>query len=79
MQDIRTELNCMLNRYDARKHICINLGRLMRNVYEHYQVHLSPFGITPPQYFVFNALWMGDGITIKMRELRKNTWHTRYV
>lgn len=50
--------------YDARKHICFNLGRVMRRVYEYYEKRLSPFGLTPPQYFVFNALWMGDGITI---------------
>ncbi|MDD5128020.1 MAG: MarR family transcriptional regulator, partial [Dehalococcoidales bacterium] len=50
--------------YDARKHICFNLGRVMRRVYEYYEHRLSEFGLTPPQYFVFNALWMGDGISI---------------
>ena len=50
--------------YDARKHICFNIGRVMRRVYDYYEKRLSPFGLTPPQYFVFNALWMGDGITI---------------
>ena len=50
--------------YDARKHICFNLGRVMRRVYNHYDQRLSPFGLTSPQYFVFNALWMGDGISI---------------
>jgi len=50
--------------YDARKHICFNLGRVMRRVYNHYDQRLSPFGLTSPQYFVFNALWMGDGITV---------------
>jgi DNA-binding MarR family transcriptional regulator len=50
--------------YDARKHICFNLGRVMRRVYDYYEKRLSPFGLTPPQYFVFGALWMGDGITI---------------
>ncbi len=50
--------------YDVRKHICFNLGRVMRRVYDYYEKRLSPFGLTPPQYFVFNALWMGDGITI---------------
>ena len=49
--------------YDARKHICFNLGRVMRRVYDHYEKRLSAFGLTPPQYFVFNALWMGDGIS----------------
>lgn len=50
--------------YDASKHICFNLGRVMRRVYDYYEKRLSPFGLTPPQYFVFNALWMGDGVTI---------------
>ncbi len=50
--------------YDARKHICFNLGRVMRRVYSYYEQRLSPFGLTPTQYFVFNALWMGDGISI---------------
>lgn len=50
--------------YDARKHICFNLGRVMRRVYDHYERRLEPFGLTVPQYFVFNALWMGDGISI---------------
>ncbi|MBM4446931.1 MAG: MarR family transcriptional regulator [Chloroflexi bacterium] len=50
--------------YDARKHICFNLGRVMRRVYDYYEKRLSPFGLTPPQYFVFNALWMDDNITI---------------
>ena len=50
--------------YDARKHICFNLGRVMRRVYDYYEKRLSPFGLTPPQYFVLGALWMGDGTTI---------------
>ena len=50
--------------YDARKHICFNLGRVMRRVYDYYEQCLLPFGLTAPQYFVFNALWMGDGISI---------------
>ena len=50
--------------YDARKHICFNLGRVMRRVYDHYEQRLSSFGLTTSQYFVFNALWMGDGISL---------------
>ena len=49
--------------YDARKHICFNIGRVMRRVYDYYDRRLSPFELTVSQYFVFNALWMGDGIT----------------
>jgi MarR family transcriptional regulator, organic hydroperoxide resistance regulator len=50
--------------YDARQYICFNVGRVMRKVYEHYDSRLSPFGLTTPQFMVFSALWMGDGITI---------------
>jgi len=52
----------MVNELD--KYICFNVGRVMRRVYEHYDSRLSPFNLTTPQYMVFNALWMGDGITI---------------
>jgi len=52
----------MVNELD--EHICFNVGRVMRRVYEHYDSRLSPFNLTTPQYMVFNALWMGDGITI---------------
>ncbi len=45
-------------------YICFNIGRLMRRVYEHYDSRLSPFNLTTPQYMVFSALWVGDGITI---------------
>lgn len=50
--------------YDAREHICFNVGRVMRKVYEYYESRLAPFNLTTPQYMVFNALWVGDGITI---------------
>ncbi|MDD5311950.1 MAG: MarR family transcriptional regulator [Dehalococcoidia bacterium] len=50
--------------YDAREHICFNVGRVMRKVYDHYESRLAPFNLTTPQYMVFGALWMGDGITI---------------
>ena len=48
--------------YDARAHICFNLGRVMRRVSDHYEQRLASFNLTPPQFFVFAALWMGDGI-----------------
>ncbi|MFA5078484.1 MAG: MarR family transcriptional regulator [Dehalococcoidia bacterium] len=46
------------------EYICFNIGRVMRRVYEHYDSRLSPFNLTTPQYMVFSALWVGDGITI---------------
>ena len=50
--------------YDARRHICFNLGRVMRRVYDYYDQKLSEFELTPSQFFVFSALCMGDGITV---------------
>src|SRR3990172_12426271 len=50
---------------DVRHHICFNLGRAMRRVAGYYESRLAPFGLTPQQFFVFNALWLGDGITLK--------------
>ncbi|MHB8085492.1 MAG: MarR family winged helix-turn-helix transcriptional regulator [Dehalococcoidia bacterium] len=46
------------------QHICFNIGRVMRKVYEHYEDRLAPFNLTTPQYLIFSALWAGDGITI---------------
>ncbi len=48
----------------ASQHICFNIGRVMRKVYEHYEDRLAPFNLTTPQYLIFSALWAGDGITI---------------
>ena len=49
---------------DSREYICFNIGRVMRRVYEHYETRLAPFNLTTPQYMIFHALWMEDGITI---------------
>ena len=49
--------------YDASQHICFNLGRVMRRINSYYQQRLSPFGLTVSQFFVFNALWIGDGFS----------------
>lgn len=54
--------------YDAKRHICFNLGKVMRQVYNYYEQKLSPLGLTPSQFFVFNALWMQDGINFSELE-----------
>ena len=36
----------------------------MRRVYDYYEQRLGDFELTVPQYFVFNALWMGDGVGV---------------
>lgn len=48
--------------YDARSHICFNLGRVIRRINRFYEERLAPFGLTPSQYLIFNVLWMEDGI-----------------
>ena len=48
--------------YDASRHLYFNLGRVVRRVYNLYHQPLAVFGITPSQFFVFNALWSEDGI-----------------
>jgi DNA-binding MarR family transcriptional regulator len=46
------------------EHICFNLGRVRRRLNDYYERKLSAFGLTVPQFFVFNALWKRDGIEI---------------
>lgn len=48
--------------YAASRHLYFNLGRVVRRVYNLYHQPLAVFGITPSQFFVFNALWVEDGI-----------------
>ena len=36
----------------------------MRRVYDYYEQRLLPFNLTTSQYFVLNALWMGDGVSV---------------
>ncbi len=50
--------------YDARKHICFNMGRAMRRIQAYYEARLAPFGLTPTQFLIFSVLWMEDGIGI---------------
>ena len=48
---------------ELSRYICFNLGRAIRRIHKYYEPKLSPFGLTPPQYFVFHILWMKDGIS----------------
>ena len=49
---------------DPSTQLCFKLGRVVRRVQQYYEARLSPFGITVSQFFVLDALWSGDGITI---------------
>lgn len=48
--------------HDATRHLCFNLGKVVRRVYNVYHQPLAVYGLTPSQLFVFSALWMEDGI-----------------
>lgn len=52
---------------NASGHICFNLSRAIRRIQNYYQRRLAPVGLTPPQFFVLNALWGEDGL--KLRDL----------
>ncbi|MCK5804604.1 MAG: MarR family transcriptional regulator, partial [Lentisphaeria bacterium] len=49
---------------DPSTQLCFKLGRVVRRVQQYYEARLSPFGITVSQFFVLDALWSRDGITI---------------
>ena len=46
------------------EHICFNLCRVRRRLSEYYERKLAHFGLTAPQFFVFDALYRRDGIEI---------------
>lgn len=48
--------------YDATRHLCFNLGKVVRRVHNLYHQPLAAYGLTPSQLFVFSALWMADGV-----------------
>ncbi|WP_353928537.1 MarR family winged helix-turn-helix transcriptional regulator [Desulfofundulus kuznetsovii] len=42
----------------------------MRKVQRYYENNLAPYGITPVQFYVLNALWQNDGM--KFKDLAKS-------
>ncbi|MCK4513255.1 MarR family transcriptional regulator [bacterium] len=44
--------------------LCFKLGRVVRRVQQYYEQRLHPFGLTPSQFFVLDALWSKDGVSI---------------
>jgi DNA-binding MarR family transcriptional regulator len=47
------------------KFLCFKLSRVMRKVQHYYEIRLSPFGVTPVQFYVLAAMWEQDGIKFK--------------
>ncbi|MGQ9825899.1 MAG: MarR family winged helix-turn-helix transcriptional regulator, partial [Desulfotomaculales bacterium] len=51
--------------FGPARYICFKLNRVMRKIQRYYENGLSPYGITPVQFYVLSALWAGDGIKFK--------------
>ncbi|WP_088224996.1 MarR family transcriptional regulator [Desulfosporosinus sp. FKB] len=51
------------------KYICYKLSRVMRKIYRYYESNLSPYSITPSQFYVLTVVWENDGL--KFKELAK--------
>jgi DNA-binding MarR family transcriptional regulator len=49
---------------DPSKQLCFKLGRVVRRVQQYYEQRLHPLGLTPSQFFVLDALWSQDGVSI---------------
>lgn len=47
------------------QYICFKLSKVMRKVQRYYESNLSPFGITPVQFYVLSVLWENDGVKFK--------------
>ncbi|MGC7872528.1 MarR family winged helix-turn-helix transcriptional regulator [Desulfosporosinus sp. SYSU MS00001] len=37
----------------------------MRKIYRYYESNLSPYGITPSQFYVLTVVWENDGLKFK--------------
>lgn len=59
-----------INEMGPSKYVCFKLGKVMRKVQRYYESNLSPFEITPVQFYVLNALWENDGL--KFKDLAKS-------
>jgi len=49
---------------DPSRQLCFKLGRVVRRVQQYYEQRLHPFGLTTSQFFVLDALWSKDGVSI---------------
>ncbi|MBE9506255.1 MAG: MarR family transcriptional regulator [Chloroflexi bacterium] len=49
---------------DPSTQLCFKLGRVVRRVQQYYEQRLHPFDLTPSQFFVLDALWSKDSVSI---------------
>lgn len=54
-----------INSCGPREFVCFKLNRVVRNIKRYYESKLTPYNITPSQFYVLNALWENDGIKFK--------------
>ncbi|MGB9803853.1 MarR family winged helix-turn-helix transcriptional regulator [Desulfofundulus sp.] len=51
--------------FGPSRYICFKLNKVMRKIQRYYENSLSPYNITPVQFYVLSALWVSDGIRFK--------------
>lgn len=51
--------------FGPSRYICYKLNKVMRKIQRYYEHGLSPYGITPVQFYVLSALWENDGVKFK--------------
>ena len=51
-------------------YLCFKLNKVRRKIHRYYESKLSPFNITPVQFYVLSALWDKDEIKFKDLALR---------
>lgn len=54
------------------RHLCFKLGKVNRKIYRHCESELTPFNITPAQFYALSVLFEENGIKFKDMALRLN-------
>ena len=55
----------MGNTQGPENYVCFKLNKVRRKIHRYYESKLSPFKITPVQFYVLSALWDKDEIKFK--------------
>lgn len=55
----------MANCEGPENYICFKLNKVRRRIHRYYESKLTPFNITPVQFYVLSALWDKDEIKFK--------------
>ena len=59
----------MSNTEGPENYICFKLNKVRRKIHRYYESKLSPFNITPSQFYVLSALW--DKNELKFKDLAR--------